>query len=151
MKKKLIIICTVCMLISSSLSIHANAEEAYDNTYATVESDVRTEGLIYYYSLYITKQGNTLKIYGTTQSHNIMKTIGFNGIVIEYSSNAVDWYTYDTIPNIYNSDDSVCTINGLSKNVTSGYYYRVKLNHYAKEYGLFGSSQTESNTSNVVC
>ena len=34
--------------------------------------------------------------------------------------------------------------------VPSGYYYRITCKHYAKENGVFGSSESISNTSNSV-
>ena len=148
MKKIVTLLCTACMLINSTSIICMAAEEPIPKISEQIPE--KTAGLITEKRLSISKQGSVLYIYGITKSDLTMKTIGFNSIVIEYSSDASNWYNYDTLSNIYNHDTSVCEINGLSQNVVNGYYYRVRLNHYAKEYGLFGNSQTEPNVSNVV-
>ena len=152
MKKFLSFFCVVCM-ISSIGTVNAQATE--QTTYETeieTETVVTAEGLISGYNLSISKSGNTLYINADTYAFSIMKTIGFKDIVVEYSSNANDWYTYDDdIPSQTTSNAYSYSLVNFSIPVENGYYYRVTLTHYAKETGwIFGNSQSVPNTSNVV-
>ena len=139
-------------MISSIGTVNAQAMEqtVYEAEIET-EAAVTTEGLISGYDLSIRKSGNMLYINADTYAFSIMKKIGFTNIVVEYSANNNNWYTYDddfssqTTSNAY----SYSLVN-FSVPVENGYYYRVTLNHYAKEAGLFGSSQSVPNVSNVV-
>lgn len=151
MKKFLSFFCMICM-ISSIGTVNAQATEqtVYEAEIET-EAAVTTEGLISGYDLSISKSGNTLYINADTYAFSIMKKIGFTNIVVEYSTNNNNWYTYDddfssqTTSNAY----SYSLVN-FPVPVENGYYYRVTLTHYAKEMGLFGSSQSVPNVSNVV-
>lgn len=139
-------------MINSIGTINAQATEqtAYETEIET-EAAITTEGLISDYSLSISKNGNMLYITANTSAFSIMKKIGFTNIVVEYSTNNNNWYTYDddfssqTTSNAY----SYSLVN-FSVPVENGYYYRVTLNHYAKETGWFGKSQSVPNVSNVV-
>ena len=140
-------------MISSIGTVNAQATE--QTTYETeieTETVVTAEGLISGYNLSISKSGNTLYINADTYAFSIMKTIGFKDIVVEYSSNANDWYTYDDdIPSQTTSNAYSYSLVNFSIPVENGYYYRVTLTHYAKETGwIFGNSQSVPNTSNVV-
>lgn len=151
MRKILSFFCVVCM-ISSIGTVNAQATE--QTTYETeieTETAVTTEGLISGYNLSISKSGNMLYINADTYAFSIMKTIGFKDIVVEYSSNASDWYTYDDdfSPQTTSNASSYSLVN-FPVSVENGYYYRVTLNHYAKEAGWFGKSQSVLNVSNVV-
>ena len=92
------------------------------------------------------------KIYltGKTQSNDSMKSIGFKNISIEYSSDGTNWREEKPIDDLLKSDSISYYLNSYSVSVKGGYYYRVKLNHYAKESGWFGSSQSVENTSNSI-
>ena len=139
-------------MINSIGTINAQAtEQTVYETEIETEAAITTEGLISDYSLSISKNGNMLYITANTSAFSIMKKIGFTNIVVEYSTNNNNWYTYDddfssqTTSNAY----SYSLVN-FSVPVENGYYYRVTLNHYAKETGWFGKSQSVPNVSNVV-
>ena len=151
MKKILSFFCMMCM-ISSIGTVNAQAtEQTVYETEIETEAAVTTEGLISDYSLLISKSGNMLYINADTYAFSIMKTIGFTNIVVEYSTNNNNWYTYDDdfSPQTTSNAYSYSLIN-FSVPVENGYYYRVTLNHYAKEAGWFGKSQSVPNVSNVV-
>lgn len=118
-------------------------------TFST-ESSARTEGLIRKYSLSVSSSGKTLYINGSTASNNSMKSIGYKNVSVEYSSNGVKWYTEKSIGDLLKSDSLSYYLNNYAVSVKGGYYYRVSCTHYAKEKGLFGSSQSVDNTSNSV-
>lgn len=151
MKKFLSFFCMVCM-ISSIGTINAQAtEQTIYETEAETESVVTTVGLISDYSLSISKSGNVLYINAKTLSNSMMKTIGFKNIVVEYSTNNNDWDTYTgTISDQTASNAYSHALVNFPVTVENGYYYRVTLNHYAKETGWFGNSQSVPNISNVV-
>lgn len=152
MKKMFAIVCTAVMLSGMMTGLPAAAKEtAVSVETAGGEISVMSEGLIYAKSLSISKSGTTLYINASTTSLETMKTIGFKDIVVEYSTDNANWRTYNSsIPDITNSSATSCYISDYAVSVTNGYYYRVTLKHYAKATGLFGSSQTIANTSNVV-
>lgn len=151
MKKFLSFFCMICMINSiGTINAQATEQTVYETEIET-EAAITTEGLISDYSLSISKNGNMLYITANTSAFSIMKKIGFTNIVVEYSTNNNNWYTYDddfssqTTSNAY----SYSLVN-FSVPVENGYYYRVTLNHYAKETGWFGKSQSVPNVSNVV-
>ncbi|MCM1524034.1 MAG: hypothetical protein NC120_06210 [Ruminococcus sp.] len=119
------------------------------NTEETVEP--RTAGLIRKCTLTATTADNKFYLSGVTAASSTMKSIGYKDIVVEYSIDNSHWYTEnDNIDDLLISNSSTYSLNNYNIDVKGGYYYRVKLNHYAKESGLFGSSQSVENTSNSV-
>ncbi|MCM1298696.1 MAG: hypothetical protein NC203_07130 [Firmicutes bacterium] len=112
----------------------------------------RTVGLIKRYELSVSAStsGGVLYISGQTSSNSTMKEIGFKNIVVEHSSNGTDWYEEKNVGDLLKSNSSNYSLSKYAVTVTGGYYYRVTCTHYAKESGLFGQSQSESNTSNSV-
>ncbi|MDE5765257.1 MAG: hypothetical protein K2N49_02685 [Ruminococcus sp.] len=108
------------------------------------------EGLIYKYELSVSCVNGMLSINGKTKSNSIMKHIGYKDIKIEYSSNGNTWYEEKSLDDMLKSDSSSYNLSSYTVSVKGGYYYRITCNHYAKEKGLFGSSQTVANTSNSV-
>lgn len=107
-------------------------------------------GLIYKYELSVSCVNGMLAISGKTKSSSIMKSIGYKDIKIEYSSNGSTWYEEKPIDDMLKSDSSSYNLSNYTVSVKGGYYYRVKLTHYAKESGLFGNSQSVKNTSNSI-
>ena len=110
----------------------------------------RTSGLISKCSLSISASNKAMQISGTTESTLKMKSIGYKDISIEHSSDNVHWSEEKTLDDLLKSDSNSYYLNNYSVSVKGGYYYRVTLNHYAKESGLFGTSQSVNNTSNSV-
>jgi hypothetical protein len=136
------------MMISGSGSISAMT---FDENASLNETEVN-RGLITSMSLSITSTTKAVKIYAETIGKATMAEIGFKNIKIQHSSNGTSGWTDevpcsdDTIQNAYRHSK-----NGEKVNVTGGYYYRVVLDHYAKETGwFFPSSESIGNTSNVV-
>ncbi len=106
-------------------------------------------GLISRYSLSATSSNGNLYLNGYTLSNSKMKSIGFKNIVIQRSSDGVHWEKEKSLSDILKSDYEYY-LDNYSVSVQGGYYYRVTCTHYAKESGLFGSSQSVNNTSNSV-
>lgn len=134
-------------------SVPAMPVKAISTAYAQNSAEnnqARTAGLIRTASLAISSSGKTIYINGTTASNLSMKSIGYKDISIEHSLDGVDWEEEKPLGDLLKSDSSSYYLNNYSVSVKGGYYYRVSLNHYAKEKGLFGSSQSVSNTSNSV-
>ena len=110
----------------------------------------RTSGLISKCSLSISASNKAMQISGTTESTLKMKSIGYKDISIEYSSDKTNWHTEKEIDDLLKSYSISYPLDRYEITVKGGYYYRVTLNHYAKESGLFGTSQSVNNTSNSV-
>lgn len=110
----------------------------------------RAAGLIYNYSLSVSKSGRTLYINGTTAASDTMQTIGYKNVVVEYSTNGTNWYEEKDLGDLLKSDSKSYYLNSYSVSVKGGRYYRVSCTHYAKEKGLFGKSQSEDNVSDSV-
>lgn len=152
MKNFLSLLCMICIISSTGIiNVHATEQTVYETEIET-EATVTAEGLISHYNLSISKSGNMLYINATTVSPSSMKTIGFKDIVVEYSTNNNNWYTYnDNISPQTTSNAYSYSLVNFPVPVENGYYYRVTLSHYAKETGwIFGNSQSVPNTSNVV-
>lgn len=115
----------------------------------TSVSDSRTAGLISSCSLSISSGRKQIYIAADIKAIESMKSIGYKDISIEYSSDKVNWKKGKSVDDLLKSGSSYY-LNNYSVSVKGGYYYRVSLTHYAKESGLFGSSQSVTNTSNSV-
>lgn len=126
--------------------------KAASNAYTSVSdsNQARTAGLISRSYITASTSSGKLCLSGTTQSNDNVKSIGYTDIIIECSSDDVNWHKEKTIDDLIKSNSSEYRLNNYSISVKGGYYYRVSLNHYAEKGGLFGSSQSVSNTSNSV-
>lgn len=122
--------------------------KAASNTPTSV-SESRTSGLISSCSLSISSGKKHIYITADIKAIESMKSIGYKNISIEYSSDKVNWKKEKSIDDLLKSGSSYY-LNNYSVSVNGGYYYRVSLTNYAKESGLFGSSQSVTNTSNSV-
>ena len=141
------------MLMAGNMCICVNADTIGESETNISSSDavVYSTGLIYKYSVSISQSGNTIYMTGNTDCSDTMKSVGFKNIVLQRSSNGTSWSDYFTIGDILNSSTSKCSVSKKNLGtVPTGYYYRVKCTHYAKETGLFGKSESISNTSNSV-
>lgn len=110
----------------------------------------RTAGLISRCYLSVSNSNKEITLSVVTECNIKMKSIGFKNISIERSSDNVNWSEEKSIGDLLKSDSSSYNLDNYAVSVKGGYYYRVTLTHYAKESGLFGSSQSVSNTSNSV-
>lgn len=116
------------------------------------EDQQRDAGLIKSHLLSVASNPNEVLITSYTICNDIMAEIGETNIEVQRSSNGTSgWITYTTVPQQINYDSASHYLNSYVVNVTSGYYYRVKVTHYAKEQGwFFPDSQSINVTSSVL-
>ncbi|MGN0665363.1 MAG: hypothetical protein ACI4KF_02420 [Huintestinicola sp.] len=146
MKKSIIPILTVICFIPT-VNITASAEEIPNQQGISAYS----AGLIYNYGLSITNSEKAIMLTAKTNCNSSMKYLGLKNIVVQKSSNNVTWSDCITLADMLNENSSLYAIYDKQvATVTGGYYYRITCNHYAKESGLFGSSESISNSSNSV-
>lgn len=109
--------------------------------------DTRASDLIHFYSIGISKDGNTLYIVGKTTGTTQVVKSGFKEVVIQRRVNSSSsWTDYVTYEDIY-WDEFACVLS-KSLTVLSGYQYRVTCVHYAKK-NIF-SVQKIDNVSNIL-
>lgn len=147
------LICSIMLLSSNFGTLDVFAEETTPPVVTTTSTEnVNAAGLILTYSLQISGTSKKVSISADTLGTETMAKIGFKNIEIQRSTNGSSGWTKelgldDDIASNTHAHDKV----GEQHNVAGGYYYRVKLDHYAKETGWwFPSSQTVTNYSNVV-
>ena len=146
MNKFLAFIIFILILNQSSTT----AINAYSTENSNETSSVKTVGLIILHSVSTQNLNGKLAISSKTWSSEEMKKIGLKNIVIQQSSNGSTWSDYATLDDML-VNDSKHELNNYSVTVSTGYYYRVKCDHYAKEKGLFfPDEESISNTSNSV-
>ncbi len=148
----LVCVCTISMVCSSAFAFNvcATADNSVE-TLVTADETTRAEGLIRSHSLGIVSGVKTVKITAGTYCYETMAKIGFTNIEVQRSSNGTSgWVTELTLADDTASNAVSHTKNSESKSVVGGYYYRVKLDHYAKETGWFPDTQSITGYSNVV-
>lgn len=150
MNKTFLALGVVGILTYSVPTLPVKAVSSQNIQTVSTDNQVRTAGLISYYSLDISADKKAIILNGSTRASISMKSIGYKDISIEYSSDGVHWYREMPSFDLLKSDSSSYYLNDYSISVNGGYYYRVNLKHYAKESGWFGSSQSVENTSNSV-
>ena len=139
------------MLLANMAVLPASAESVPSCIAANPDAEIQAAGLLSKFDLTIQASNGQLCLNGTTRGYSEMKTIGFKDFKIEQSQNNSTWVTYDyKLDDILASNVSECNIQNLKLSVATGYYYRVTCTFYAKEKGLFGSSQSEIRTSNSI-
>lgn len=114
------------------------------------EVQPRTAGLIYKGDISASSVNGDLCINGSTISNSTMKTIGIKDIVVERSTDNENWSYYKSLDDMLESSSNSKYVNNYKTSVEGGYYYRVRCKHYAKEKGLFGSSQSVENYTDGV-
>lgn len=150
MNKKILTLGIAAFILCGIPTMSANAAAVPDTQAVSAEVQPKAKGLISTYRISVSHSGKTLYINGTTLSDSSMKSIGYKNVSVEYSSDGVKWYTEKSIGDLLKSDSLSYYLNNYTVLVQGGYYYRVSCTHYAKEKGLFGSSQSVDNTSNSV-
>lgn len=156
MKKLLALFLSVVLLLNIvSFFALANEEEARlnsdANSYNTknnIEEEIRASGLIFHYSLGVSREGNTtLHISAETICDLVVVKSGFKSLMVERRQNSSSsWTTYYNYGNVY--QDSCTAYFEDELTVDPGYQYRATCKHYAKKNIL--NIQTISNTSNIV-
>lgn len=147
MKKIIVsVITSICLLFNTGLTAFASSSNEIKQNYS-----VYTVGLISYELLGISSSSNNIMLTAQTSCTDSMKYVGLKDVVIEQSSDGVNWNKYTRIGDLLSENSTIYVANNLSlATVTSGYYYRVTCSHYAKEKGLFGSSEKDDATSNSI-
>ena len=125
--------------IAAILALNPNNTTASENERAT--------GLIHFYSIAISKSGNTLYVVGkTTGTADVVKS-GFKEVVIQRRANSsASWSDYIVYEDLYISEVGYNLAKAIT--VPSGYQYRVTCVHYAKK-NIF-SIQKIDNVSNIL-
>lgn len=136
-------------LIVAPLNVNATSLDCYE-TEETSQGIDKATGLISEYSLYLVASNGVARITAQTIGNNVMREIGLKDINIQRSSDCVNWFTEITDNLVITNSDSY-EINNYGYPVTGGYYYRVVLNHYAKENTWWNPAvQSINHTSNIV-
>lgn len=154
MKKRIFAAILSCsFLLAMPMQVNAAAPEtSVLNAKPGTEAEIQATGLISSY--YLTISSGTKKIYINADTHGteILAKVGFKNVVVERSSNGVsNWKEEKDLGNKLKENDLSYTLSNYEVSVTGGYYYRVKLTHYAKEDKfLLPATQSVNNTSNVV-
>lgn len=148
MKNIIISILTVLCFVSCS-GMNVYAEEIIQND--EEEVIVYSDGLIYNIFLSVSASGKSILLTAKTNGSETMKTIGLKSVVIQRSTDNSSWSDCYNIGDMLSSNSA--NFYASSKNLGTypgGYYYRITCEHYAKESGLFGSSESISNASNSI-
>ena len=142
---KIILSATLSLLCICSFPIDVKAEEMYNDEVLNDEI-IDSVGLISEGSLYCSVGTKKIHVKMETIGEYTMDEIGFTDIQIQrYTSSG--WYTEKSISSVITTNASSYYLSDYSTSVLGGYYYRVVLNHYAKD-----GSTTErvGDTSNSV-
>ena len=144
--------CSLIFLIPIQSNASAADEIMVSNVNVEETVDVvRAKGLITTGTLSCSSGNKTVYITAATRGSEVMSKIGFKNIEIQRSSDKVNWTTEKTVPNQLAEDTDYNSLSKYSVTVNGGYYYRVVLDHYAKEdTWWFPDEQSVSNTSNSV-
>lgn len=149
MNNKVVALGIASILTYSIPTLPVKAVSSKNMQTLSTENQERTAGLISNYNLYASTDNGAIILGGITRASVSMKSIGYTDICIEYSTDNVNWKEEKSIGDLLKSGNSYY-LNDYAVSVRGGFYYRVSLSHYAKESGLFGSSQSVPNTSNSV-
>lgn len=137
------------VLIVTPLNVNATSLDCYETEKTSQDID-RAVGLISEYSLYLVGNAGTAYITARTMGTDVMGEIGLKDIEIQRSSDCTNWTTEIT-DNLIATNSIVHNISNYGYPVTGGYYYRVVLNHYAKENTWWNPAvQSINHTSNIV-
>lgn len=121
-------------------------------TVSTAVDYETASGLIAKCSLSCSDSDGMLKIYAKTQASGFMNKIGFVNIIIQKSSDLINWSDEKNIGDFIESNKKYYTLNH-TESVTGGFYYRIVCTHYADGMQFWNGSsaiQTASNTSKAV-
>lgn len=152
MKNKLLAIgMTGVLCLGFPVKAYGAETEKAENTIALSESaEPFAAGLITYYSLSCSGSLKAIYINSRTSASEKMEDIGFKDIVVQRSSDKVNWTNEVSVGNKLKKSASSYSLAKHSVSVKGGYYYRVKCTHYAKESGWFADTQSIENTSSYV-
>lgn len=144
----------VCML--SPISVFAEQTEPQEMAESGRNSgnpeEPQVANLISDYDLSCYNDSSKVYISSSTVGSAVMAEIGITDIQIQRSANGVNgWTTCVPEFDLTGTNVSAYYVNYYGVSVTSGYYYRVVVTHYAKETGWwFPKSQSFNQTSGVM-
>jgi len=144
---------TLCLFANPQMQVGASDIEASSTTVSATETNISplAEGLIESYFVYCSGGTKTLYLSARTKGTEILGKVGFKSITVQRSSDNKSWTTETTISDNIAEDALSHSIENYPISVAGGYYYRVKLTHYAKEQTwFFPNSQSVDNTSSSV-
>ena len=147
-KKIIATIAAFCLVQCSNITVNAA-----ENTMKQVQpsSSIYSVGNINGCSVSLSSSGGSLYLSGFTYCNGQMKKVGITDIKVYRSSNNSEWSYYSSADDLINENSSRYDESNVNiGTIVKGYYYRITCNHYAKETGLFGKSESISNTSNSV-
>lgn len=152
--KKLFFACVTAAICLFS-PVSALAEDAAMQNTASASENTGTAKdayLITDHRLNCYNDSSKVYITSTTIGSDVMAEIGIIDIQVQRSANGVSgWTTCVSEFDLIESNASACHIYDYGVSVTSGYYYRVVVTHYAKETGwFFPKSQSVNQTSGVM-
>lgn len=146
MKKRKILAAAMATMLCSLLPMQVSAAEGVDEQLVPLAT-----GLITDYELIGSYGYNTLMIDASTIGSAEMAKIGIVDIVVQHSSDKVNWVDEVSVSDMLNEDAYNFYLNDYGVPVISGYYYRVVVTHYAKEQGwFFPDTESIENASTAV-
>ena len=141
----------ICCLTTPMQVNAAGTEGALANAASSEEIIPAAAGLITIATISCSAGTKILYVNAKTTASEEMSEIGFTDIKIQRSSDLTTWTTEKTVSDKIKEDAFTYSLANYSVSVQGGYYYRVKLTHYAKEQGwFFPDDQSVTNTSNYV-
>ncbi len=141
----------ILTIVSAAVCCSAMNVNAFAAASTTEEVMPLATGLISSQSLSGVYGYNTLVISATTIGYEEMAEIGIIDIVVQHSSDKTTWVDEVDVADMLNEDAYSFSISDYGVPVISGYYYRVKVTHYAKEQGwFFPDSESIVNYSTAV-
>lgn len=153
MKFKGLAVAMACMCcLSIPMQVNAAEEETAEvNAVSTEQVEPLAAELIVDWRLEFTNNSRTIYITAKTSATEQMSEIGFTDIKVQRSLDRTNWTTEVTVSDKIIEDAMSHSLTNYAVTVRGGYYYRVQLNHYAKEdTWLFPDEQSKTSTSSYV-
>ncbi len=153
MKFKGLAVAMACMCcLTMPMQVNAAEEETAEvNAVSTEQVEPLAAELITNWNLEFTNNSRTVYISALTSASEQMSEIGFTDIKVQRSLDRTNWTTEVTVSDKIIQDATRHSIESYSVIVRGGYYYRVQLNHYAKEdTWLFPDEQSKTSTSSYI-
>ncbi len=145
MLKKIVAIALACSCLFLT-PMQSYAEEEPDQSNQGVDEVVTSIGLIDAFSAEVSVGTKLIHMKICTYGSGTMDEIGFKDIQIQRYTGS-GWYTEKSIASVITTNACSYCLGDYTASVLGGYYYRIVLNHYAKD----GSTiERSGNTSNSV-
>lgn len=136
-KSKLFAMLTATMLFAMMPLQVTAAEMSAEETAIVEEVEPLSSNLIATYTLSASYGYNTLMVDAAIYAFDEMAKIGLIDIVVQHSSDKINWVDEVEVDDMISKDALYFSINDYGIPVISGYYYRIRVTLYAKEHGWF--------------